>query len=144
MTAIAQTIMGDQNCSIAILARARPDLAVDAAARVLYVQYLLIEQPQSPNLPEFSALAFSGLPKLFVFLLLRKHTKTPLFSLATSSIRSQTLLCSKKKKTSSPSRTTSSTPSKLLQQANYHSSRLLFFLYFKFKWLIQKSPRCRR
>ena len=66
--------MGDQNCSIAILARAWPDLAVDAAARVLCVQYLLIEQPQSPNLPEFSALAFSGLPKLFVFLLLRKHT----------------------------------------------------------------------
>ena len=70
--------MGDQNCSIAILACARPDLAVNAAARVLCVQYLLIEQPQSPNLPEFSALAFSGLPKLFVFLLLRKHTRTPL------------------------------------------------------------------
>ena len=70
--------MGDQNCSIAILARTRPDLAIDAAARVLCVQYLLIEQPQSPNLPEFSALAFSGLPKLFVFLLLRKHTQTPL------------------------------------------------------------------
>ena len=73
--------MGDQNCSIAILVHARPDLAVDAAVRVLCVQYLLIEQPQSPNLPEFSALAFSGLSKLFVFLLLQKHTQTPLFSL---------------------------------------------------------------
>ena len=136
--------MGDQNCSIAILARARPNLAVNAAARVLCVQYLLIEQPQSPNLPEFSALAFSGLPKLFAFLLLRKHTQTPpCFHWRRHRFdpkRSFVL----KKKTSSPSQTTSSTPSKLLQQANYRSSRLLFFLYFKFKWLIQKSPRCRR
>ena len=55
LTAIAQTIMGDQNCSLAILARAWPDLAVDAGMRVLCVDYLLVKQNSNLNLPEFSA-----------------------------------------------------------------------------------------
>ena len=47
--------MGDQNCSLAILAHAQPDLAVDAGMRVLCVDYLLVKQNSNLNLPEFSA-----------------------------------------------------------------------------------------
>ena len=47
--------MGDQNCLLAILVRARPDLAVDAGVRVLCADYLLVKQNSNLNLPEFLA-----------------------------------------------------------------------------------------
>ena len=59
--------MGDQNCSLAILARAQPDLAVDAGVRVLCVDHLLVKQKQQPQSPRVFSLGFLWVTKIFCY-----------------------------------------------------------------------------
>ena len=97
-TAIAQTIMGDQNCSLVILVCAQPDLAVDAGMKVLCVDYLLVKQKQQPQSPRVFSLGFLWVTKIFCYSLSLslslESTPNSLFSLVTSLI--QTILNSKK------------------------------------------------
>ena len=69
--------MGDQNCSLAILARARPDLAIDAGVRVLCVDYLLVKQ----NSQSFQLRLSLGYQNLL------------LFSLSLSLLKAHQILC---------------------------------------------------
>ena len=82
--------MGDQNCSLAILVRAWPDLAVDTSMRVLCVDYLLIKQTTSSISQSFQLRLSLGYQNLFVILSLSlsfESTLISLFSLVTSLIQ---------------------------------------------------------
>ena len=61
---IMQTIMGDQNCLLAILAHMWPDLAVDTSMRVLCVDYLLVKQKQQPQSPRVFSSGFLWVTKI--------------------------------------------------------------------------------
>ena len=73
--------MGDQNCLLAILVRARPDLAVDASVRVLCVDYLLVKQKQQPQSPRVFSLGFLWVTKIFCY------------SLSLSLLKAHQILC---------------------------------------------------
>ena len=76
-TVIARTIMGDQNCSLAILVCAQPDLAVDTGMRVLCVDYLLVKQKQQPQSPKVFSLGFLWVTKIFCYSLSLSLESTP-------------------------------------------------------------------